>query len=141
MDGSSARPSIRDPRYAPRNLTVERRPDGALILFNPTPITRVYDTALGALEHWASATPDTLWLAERSGEGWRGVTYGEALQRVRALAGGLASLGIARPRPMLILARNSVDHALIGFAAMSLGVPIAAVSPQYGLAGAGKSVV
>ena len=136
MDGSNPRVSIRDPRYAPRNLTVDRRADGTLILFNPTAISPVYDTALGPLDHWGAATPDNLWLAERSGEGWQGVTYGEALQRVRALAGGLASLGIARPRPMLILARNSVDHALIAFAAMSLGVPIAAVSPQYGLAGA-----
>ncbi len=136
MDGSNSPVAIRDPRYAPRNLTVERREDGTLILFNPTPITRVYDTALGALEHWAAATPDSLWLAERDGEAWRGVTYGEALGKVRALAGGLAGLGIARPQPMLILARNSVDHALVAFAAMSLGVPIAAVSPQYGLAGA-----
>ena len=136
MDGSKPRVSIRDPRYAPRNLTLDRRADGTLILFNPTPISRVYDTALGPLEHWAAATPDTLWLAERSGEGWRGVTYGEALQRVRALAGGLAGLGIGRPKPMLILARNNVGHALTAFAAMSLGVPIAAVSPQYGLAGA-----
>ena len=136
MDGSKPRVSIRDPRYAPRNLTLDRRADGTLVLFNPTPISRVYDTALGPLEHWAAATPDTLWLAERSGEGWRGVTYGEALQRVRALAGGLAGLGIGRPKPMLILARNNVGHALTAFAAMSLGVPIAAVSPQYGLAGA-----
>ena len=138
MDGAATHTDtrIRDPRYAPRNLEVERRADGALILFNPAPIHRVFDTALGALEHWAAATPDALWLAERSGEGWRGVSFGEALERVRTLAGGLAAAGIARPAPMLILARNSVDHALLAFAAMSLGVPIAAVSPQYGLAGA-----
>ena len=38
-----ARPDIatapfRDPRYAPRRLEVERRPDGSVILFNATPI-------------------------------------------------------------------------------------------------------
>ncbi len=140
MDGDTALTSkIRDPRYAPRNLEVERRADGSILLHNPTPIARVFDTALGALDHWADAAPDRLWLAERSGEGWRSVAYGEARERVRALAGGLAGLGIARPKPMLILARNGLDHALIAFAAMSLGVPIAAVSPQYGLAGADLS--
>ncbi|MBS0410526.1 MAG: AMP-binding protein [Proteobacteria bacterium] len=139
MDGSNPSLAIRDPRYAPRNLTVETREDGTLILFNPTPVASPRETALEALEHWAVAAPDRLWLAERSGEGWRGVTYAEARDRVRALAGGLAGLGIGRPKPMLMLARNGVDHALIAFAAMSLGVPVAAVSPQYGLAGADLS--
>jgi feruloyl-CoA synthase len=37
---------------------------------------------------------------------------------------------------LLILARNGVDHALISYGAMSLGAPIAPVSPQYGLRGA-----
>ena len=78
MDGSDARVSIRDPRYAPRNLTVERRDDGALILFNPTPIGQVRSTALEALQHWAMVKPGQLWLAERSGDGWRGVRIGEA---------------------------------------------------------------
>ncbi|MGA0603449.1 feruloyl-CoA synthase [Caulobacter sp. KR2-114] len=136
MDGSDPRLSIRDPRYAPRNLTVERRDDGGLILFNPTPIRDPRATALDALQHWAAVRPGQMWLAERSGDGWRGVTFGEALGQVEALAGGLAGLGVGRPKPMLVLARNGVDHALIAFAAMSLGVPVAAVSPQYGLAGA-----
>jgi feruloyl-CoA synthase len=140
MDGAQAQKTrIRDPRYAPRRLDVERRDDGSVLLFNPAPIARVYETALGALDHWAVATPDALWLAERSGEGWRRVTYAEAHQRIRAIAGGLASVGIERPKPLLILARNGVDHALVAFAAMSRGVPVAAVSPQYGLAGADLS--
>jgi feruloyl-CoA synthase len=139
MDGSNPSLAIRDPRYAPRNLTVEQREDGTKILFNPTPIASPRQTALEALDHWAAAAPERIWLAERSGEGWRTVTYAEARDRVRALAGGLAGLGIGRPKPMLMLARNGIDHALIAFAAMSLGVPVAAVSPQYGLAGADLS--
>ena len=136
MDGATTTTRIRDPRYAPRRLEVSRRDDGTLILFNPTPITGAFDTALGPLQRWAGEAPERMWLAERSGDGWRSVAYGEACEQVRALAGGLATAGIVGPAPMLILARNGVDHALLAFAAMSLGVPIAAVSPQYGLAGA-----
>jgi feruloyl-CoA synthase len=128
--------NIRDPGYAPRRLEVERRVDGTILLFNPTPLGRWFATTLGALEHWAAAAPARVWLAERSGGGWQTLTYAEARERVRALAGGLASLGLERSSPLLILARNGIDHALIAFAAMGLGVPIAAVSPQYGLAGA-----
>jgi feruloyl-CoA synthase len=88
------------------------------------------------LARWAAEAPDRVWLAERDGERWRTVTYAEAKLRIEALAGGLAGLGLSRGQPLLILARNGIDHALIAYAAMSLGAPAAPVSPQYGLKGA-----
>src|SRR5260370_932879 len=88
-----------------------------------------------ALEYWARKTPDRIWLAERSGAGWRTVTFAEAAEMVAVLAHGLANHGVAGPQPLLILAMNGIDNALIAYAAMSQGVPIAPVSPQYGLRG------
>ncbi len=127
---------MRDPRYAPRRLEVERRGDGAILLHNPTPVDLTFRTTLDALDYWAAATPQNPWLAERSGKGWRTISFGEARERVECITGGLIDRELIGDAPMLILARNSIDHALIAFAAMSLGIPIAAVSPQYGLAGA-----
>ena len=127
---------MRDPRYAPVALTVEERDGGDILLHNPRPLGRLFDHTLGALDHWAAETPDRFWLAERSGDGWRGVTYAEARERVAALAGGLAALDLPSGAPLLMLARNSVDHALLAFAAMSLEIPVAAISPQYGMKGA-----
>ena len=126
---------FRDARYAPRALRVERRGD-ALILRNPMPYSDAVRTVTEPLARWATEAPERVWLAERDGAGWRTVTFGEAQRQVAALAGGLAGLGLARGRPLLILARNGVDHALISYGAMSLGAPIAPVSPQYGLRGA-----
>ncbi|MCR5873304.1 feruloyl-CoA synthase [Phenylobacterium sp. J426] len=127
---------FRNPRYAPRRLEVEARPGGEYVLTNPTPYATQHQTTVSALEFWADATPDRVWLAERSGGGWRTVTFAEARQRIAALAGGLRDLGVVGERPLLILARNGVDHALIKYAAMSQGMPAAPVSPQYGLPGA-----
>jgi feruloyl-CoA synthase len=127
---------LRDPRYAPRRLLVERRSDGSILLSNPTAAGASVFTALDAVEFWAATVPGAVWLAERSGAGWRRVTYGEGLERIRALAGGLADLPLALGAPLLILARNGIDHALLAFAAMSQAIPVAAISPQYGLAGA-----
>lgn len=126
---------FRDARYAPRALQVERRSD-ALILRNPMPYSDAVQTTTAPLARWAAEAPERVWLAERDGEGWRTVTFGEAQRQVAALAGGLAGLGLTRGRPLLILARNGVDHALISYGAMSQGAPIAPVSPQYGLKGA-----
>jgi feruloyl-CoA synthase len=130
---------LRDPRYAHRRLVVERRDDGTVLLTNPASAGATASTTLDPLAFWASARPQAPWLAERSGQGWRTVTYGEGLERVRALAGGLAELDIAEAGPLLILARNGIDHALTAFAAMSRAIAVAAISPQYGLAGADLS--
>jgi len=139
MDGSSPQTApFRDSRYAPRDLVVERHGD-TLILRNPRPYSEAVQTMNAPLAHWAAQAPDRVWLAERDGDGWRTVTYGDAKPRVEALAGGLKALGLGRGTPLLILARNGIDHALIGYAAMSLGAPISPVSPQYGLAGADLS--
>lgn len=127
---------FRDPRYAPRRLEVERRSDGTLILSNPTPVVAPWRTMTEPLAHWAQFAPGRTWLAERSGEGWRELAYGEAHEQVLALADGLRALGVVGPRPLLILARNGLEHALIKYAAMSQGMPAAPVSPQYGLPGA-----
>jgi feruloyl-CoA synthase len=128
---------FRDARYAPRRLEVEHRDDGSILLFNPTPYeTANTATTLQPLDRWSAEAPDRVWLADRDGEGWRTVSYGQGAQQVAALAGGLAALGLGPGRNLLILARNGVDHALIAYGAMSLGCPIAPVSPQYGLAGA-----
>ena len=130
---------LRDPLFIPRRLTVERRGDGSILLHNPTSLAGVFDDAVSAVGHWAVRAADRAWLAERAGAGWRTVTYAEGHERVRAIAGGLAALDLRRGAPLLVLARNSIDHALTAFAAMSLGIPVAAVSPQYGLAGANLS--
>ena len=128
--------AFRNPRYSAKRLEVERRADGTLVLANPTPFSQAFQTPHEALAYWAEAAPDRVWLAERAGEGWRTLTYGEAWHAVTHLAGGLVARGLTGRRPILILAHNGVDHALLMYAAMSRGTPVAPVSPQYGLAGA-----
>lgn len=127
---------FRDPRYGAKRLEVEHRADGTLVLANPTPFSQRFRTPHEALAYWAEAAPDRVWLAERAGVGWRTLTYGEAWHAVTHLAGGLVARGLTGPRPILILAHNGIDHALLMYAAMSQGTPVAPVSPQYGLAGA-----
>ena len=139
MDGSSpATAPFRDARYAPRALDVEQR-DDALILRNPMAYSDSVQTVTAPLARWAVEAPDRVWLAERDGESWRTITFADARTKIEALAGGLKALGLGPNQPLLILARNGIDHALIGYAAMSLGAPISPVSPQYGLAGADLS--
>lgn len=127
---------FRDARYAPRQLQVEVRAGGERVLTNPAAFSTDFTIVTQALDRWAIAAPARTWLAERSGEGWRTVSFSETRDAVRAIAGGLRELGVVGARPLLILARNGIDHALVKYAAMSQGMPVAPVSPQYGLPGA-----
>ena len=89
------------------------------------------------LERWASEAPDRIFLAERAGapegRGWRTLTYGEAHAQVRAVAQALLDRGLSPERPILILADNGIDHALVTLAGMHVGIPAAPISPAYSL--------
>ena len=86
------------------------------------------------LEHWAKATPDDLFLAQRdASREWQKLTYAQVRQRVIAIATWLSGQNLSAERPVMILSDNSLEHALLMLAAMHIGVPSAAVSQGYSL--------
>ena len=120
-------------RYAPAEVRVEKRADGATILRSPQPL-KPYARAVGDwLLHWYDRAPDRTFIAERKGEGWRRVSYRDALSDARRIGQALLNLGLNADRPVAILSDNSVDHALLALGAMHVGVPVAPISPAYSL--------
>jgi feruloyl-CoA synthase len=83
--------------------------------------------------HWAATAPDRTFLAERTGDEWRRVTYGDALDAVRRIGGSLLARGLTPSTPVAILSDNSVNHALVALGAMHVGIPVAPISPAYSL--------
>ncbi|MEM0985361.1 MAG: feruloyl-CoA synthase [Pseudomonadota bacterium] len=129
---------FREVPYLPLKVEVEHRQDGALILRNGHPIRPAHPHMLAPLVYWAAADPERTWLAQRDPvspekEGWQSLRYGEALLRVRALAQGLLDLGAGPDAPVMILSRNSIDNALVMYAAMWAGSPVVPVTPAYAL--------
>ncbi len=122
-----------DKIYRPHNVTREDRADGAIILRASEPLGPIVERTTDWLEHWAQATPTALFIAERSGPGWRELSYAETRDRARALAGGLSDLGLGPQSPIMVISGNSVDHALLALAAQYIGVPIVPVAEQYAL--------
>src|SRR6266704_4159938 len=120
-------------RFAPPRIEIERRRDGAILLRSPLSLG-AHSRVVGEwLLHWARTAPERTFLAERIGEGWRKVSYREAMGLVRRLGQGLLDRGLDGSRPVVILSDNSVDHALLALGAMHVGVPVAPVSPAYSL--------
>lgn len=119
-------------RIAHQQMTVEQREDGCLLLSTPETLGDYPEVLTDRIAQWAQQDPQRLFMAERDGEGgWTGPTYAQAYDSIRSLGQALLSRGLSAERPILILSGNSVDHALLAFAGMHVGVPAAAISPAY----------
>jgi feruloyl-CoA synthase len=120
---------------APPDVVREDRPDGSFVLRSPHPL-QPHERHLGeTLRRWAERRPDAAFLAERAGggEGWRSVTYAQALAAAESIGQALLVRGLGPERGVMVLSGNSVDHALLMLGCFLAGVPIAPVSPAYSL--------
>jgi len=87
---------------------------------------------MDSLDHWARAAPDRIFVARRDKDGsWIRLTYAQMLERVRRVAGGLLERDLSADRPIVILSGNSIEHLVLAFAAMWVGIPYSPVSPAY----------
>lgn len=129
---------FREVPYLPQKLDVERRPDGSTLLRNGHPLRPAHPHMLAPLVYWAAAGPERVWLAQRdpvdpATPGWQTLTYGEALANLRRLVQALLDRGAGPDAPVMILSRNTIDHALVMYAAMWAGSPVVPVTPAYAL--------
>ncbi len=107
---------------------------GALYLRSRLPLPPYPDRLTDRLEHHAREVPGRIFIAERDAAGgWRAVTYAAALAAARAIGQALLDRGLSPERPLCILSGNDIDHALLGLAALYVGVPYAPISPAYSL--------
>lgn len=108
--------------------------DGAFVLRSPQPLNLTVRCLSDLLVQHASETPDRAFLMQRDRAGdWVGVTYAQALDQVRRLAGYLLAQGLGPDHPLLILSGNSVRHGVLMLAAMHVGIPVVPVSVPYSL--------
>jgi len=116
------------------DVRVERRKDGAILMRSPHPLPAYPKNLTERLVYWATAAPDRVFLAQRDAAGaWRKVTYPQALTAVRATAASLLQRDLSPERPIAILSGNDIEHALLGLAAMHVGIPYAPISVPYSL--------
>jgi feruloyl-CoA synthase len=139
MSGNAAavltKPAFRKNEWLERDIAVERRPDGVIVLKSRIPLKPYEPHIPASLAKWAREAPHRIWLAQRTGADrlWRKLSYGEAKRTVDALTQALLDLKLEPGRPVAILSGNSIEHALITQAAMQARFPAAPVSPAYSL--------
>lgn len=123
----------RTTRFQPHSVSREFRKDGTILLQSNDQLGPVVDRTGDWLHKWDAATPDHIFIAERSGAGWREETYASTLQKVRAIGASLVARGMGPDTPIIIMSGNGVDHGLLSLAAQYVGVPTVPVAEQYSL--------
>src|SRR4029077_18444966 len=139
MSGNAAavleKPAFRKIEWLKRDIAVERRADGIIVLKSRIPLQAYEKHIPASLAKWAREAPERIWLAQRGGPDrqWRKVSYHEAKHTLDALTPGLLTHGLVEGRPVAVLSGNSIEHALMTQAAMQARLPAAPVSPAYSL--------
>src|SRR5437879_1145031 len=139
MSGNAAavltKPAFRKIEWLERDIAVERRPDGVIVLKSRIALKPYEKHIPASLAKWAREQPNRVWLAQRTGSDrqWRKLSYGEAKRTVDALTQAILNLKLEPGRPVAILSGNSIEHALMTQASMQARYPAAPVSPAYSL--------
>lgn len=120
--------------FAARAATLERLPNGALVLRHGLELAP-YDAQVGTwLRRGSEAAPDRRFLAEWAADGTLlALTYAEARAACDRISQALLDRGCGVERPVAILSEKSLAHALLTLAAIQVGIPVAPISPAFSL--------
>ena len=125
---------LRPVRMGTMRAEAQTRADGTVYVRSLELLGAYPRSMTDRLAHWAAVTPDAVFIADRGEDGaWRTVTYAEANRLIRPLAQAMLDAKLSPEHPLLILSGNEIEHALLGYAAMLVGVPHAPLSPAYSL--------
>lgn len=133
MTKSDTLPPFRPLPQKPPDVEVTRKSDGTIYLKQrhvpgQKPRSIPHILAERATEH-----PDRIFLKQRDPktDKWINLTYGEAKDKVDALAQAFLDLGAGADAPVMVLSGNSMRSALVMLAAQTIGAPAAPISVPY----------
>jgi feruloyl-CoA synthase len=131
---SGTRTPFRQARFGPSDVIVGGKAEGTFYLRSPHPLAKYPTNITERLDYWAAEAPKRIFFAERDNAGgWRSISYAQALEYVRKLGQALLDADLSPERPLVILSGNDIEHALLGLAALYVGIPYAPISPAYSL--------
>ena len=125
---------LRPVRLGKLDPVIEQRAGGVIHIRAAQELGPYHDKLSQPLEHWAKIAPDRLFLAQRDAKGeWRKLTYSQVLSSVKRIGAALLRRGLSADKPIVVLSGNDIEHALLGLAAMYVGIPYAPISAAYSL--------
>ncbi len=125
---------LRPVRLGKLDPVIEQRAGGIIYIRAAQVLGPYHDKLSQPLQHWAETAPDRLFLAQRDTQGeWRKLSYSQVMSSVKRIGAALLRRGLSAEKPIVVLSGNDIEHALLGLAAMYVGIPYAPISPAYSL--------
>jgi feruloyl-CoA synthase len=125
---------VRKISLGPSTTLMERTADGAIKLRAAAQLGAYPVKMTDRLVHFAKAAPDRVLIGQRDATGeWQTITYAQMLDKVRRVGTALLARGLNAERPIAILSAGDLDQAVLGLAAMHVGIPFSPISPPYSL--------
>ncbi len=125
---------LRPVRLGKLDPVIEQRAGGIIYIRAAQVLGPYHDKLSQPLQHWAKTAPDRLFLAQRDPQGeWRKLSYSQVMSSVKRIGAALLRRGLSAEKPIVVLSGNDIEHALLGLAAMYVGIPYAPISPAYSL--------
>lgn len=118
-----------------RGVVCETRDDGSYRLRSSEALQPAPRVLTSRIADGARAFPDRTMMAQRRGPAgaWLRLSYEEMHEKMLAVSQALLDRGLSVDRPLVILSGASLEHAILAYAAMHVGIPYAPISPAYSL--------
>lgn len=108
--------------------------DGSIVLKSAIPLGNRPHRMTERLVYWATETPDKVFIGQKDADGnWQTLTYRETYEKVKSIAQYLLKTDVSPEKPLVILSENSIEHGLMGLAALHIGVPYSVLATAYSL--------
>lgn len=120
--------------FLPRQISIETRPDGTLIVRSKIALKACEKNIPSLLHRNAQQRPNHPWLAQRRGQAqqWASISYLEGQKQVNAVTQHLLNLN--QPgKTVMVLSANSIEHGILEVAAMQARMPYAPITTAYSL--------
>ncbi|MGF6292368.1 AMP-binding protein [Paraburkholderia youngii] len=120
--------------FLPRDIDLEQRKDGTLILRSSIELKSAVPHVPFLLHRSADRRPDHPWLVQRRGPDneWQALTYGQGRSQIQAATQFLLDLN-KHGQTVMVLSENSPEHGVIEIAAMQAHMPYSPITTAYSL--------
>ena len=126
---------FKETAFIPRDIAIDRRADGTILMSSRIPLELSQANLPAYLRYRSQERADAIWISEpdRASGGWRSISFAEARRCVDSLTQALLDLAPRAGSSLVIFSANSIEHALMTYAAFQAGIPVVPITPALAL--------
>jgi feruloyl-CoA synthase len=127
--------AFKETAFIPRDIAIDRCGDGTILMSSRIALTFDQPNLPAYLRYRSAERPDAIWISEpdRDAGNWRSISFAEARRCVDALAQAMLNLTLPGGASLVILSANSIEHAMMTYAAYQAGLTVVPVTPALSL--------